>query len=246
MFDTLKKKISNAFNTKTAPSPVNVIENPLGIRIGSNINIKCNNALIYKIPLTKHSSYDIVAISKINISPVVTAFRFYDNKSVACKITPAENFIQILVSSRDNSIIECRLFQLIDEFFPATIVESKTWVGEEGSIIGSQSIDIDGVTYGIVDSWASGVERKNRGCRFIETIYEKLDGSIKSIAHHESMLYGKWAHEGNQIAEYVLASSTEVHIDSTSKVFMVGTNRLDGISLYRGIDIPLSDVVVNF
>lgn len=243
MFKSLTKRVTDAFNNKSEPKQINVIENPLGVRIGSNIVIKCNNALIYKIPLTKHPSYDISAISKIEISPIVTMFRLYDSKSIACKLTPAENFIQILVSNRDESIIECRLFQLIDEVFPSTIVEIKTWVGENGSIIGSPAINVEDVEYTIVDSWDDGSER---GKKFTEIIYEKLDGSVKNTVYHEAMLYGRWAHEEHQIAEFIMVSSEEVRIDNQSKVFMVGTNRIDGISLYRGIDIPLSDVVVNF
>jgi len=250
MFESLKKKVADKLFDKetvkaTITSSKSVIANPLGMQVGSNFTVKNNSSIIYKGLFQKQPEYTVKAIGVFEMNSAVKGYRFYASKDKTT-IAPADSFLQILVSKRDNTIEEVRMFSFLEEDYPTNNLQWKIWLGEEGSKIGKFDAEFAGRDFARLEAWARGNAEWVPAFEFRETVLEDNGGVTSNRISHESMLYGRWLHEEHQIAEFLLMSAEETHIDGSSTLYRAGNTTVSGIVMFAGMDVDIKEIVINY
>ncbi len=239
MFSALKKSISNALRAKKAPKEANKIKFDyagLCVRVGSELVVSNNNMLIYDSVCTKPTR---TAITNISITSVQrsTMYRLY--------LGP-DHFVQILINAK-NEVEECRLFSLVRVIQPSTsgewllYLQDRNYDPENLPIIGRDEVFLDDVSYCRLESWASPEPPWVEPLNLLEKRYG-VDGDVYNI-DNVIMAYGRWLHEGEEIAEYLLISSEEVVLDGPVEF----EAPMDcAVRYYVGLDISIDELSSSF
>lgn len=247
----LKKKVArwwlSGHGVEQVPDSQAKLSNPLGLRIGSCFTLRSNVPTIYKTLFRKQEDYNVSAISIAQLTPTVKLFRFYDCRQFGATLTAGDNFLQVLVHVNTGEVLECRMFMMQEEVFPRSTEEWLKWIGE-GSTIGLYDTVVGDRPFIRMEGWSDTDGDWSAPKTFTETVYENTDNVVENVAKHSAMQYGRYARdEASGVAEYAIISSVAVAANAQSRRFAFTTGYLvEGIGVYVGIDIPVTDVIVNF
>lgn len=234
MFDKFKKNTAKKILGTDQPIEKKAFV-PFDLRLGSKFVLKNNSYFIHKT-LFKNvkDGYTVNAIGKFTLQGYTKVFRFYLNNTTDAM--PCQHFLQVVVDTETEDLLEVRMFALRKVHNPTTEAAWNKWVGVAGCQIGDIEATCAERTFGRMESWADPDEDWVQPVQVDESI-ETEDKFIR-ITHiaHECMLYGRWANEELEVAEYLLLSSVETRYKDGSQT--------DAVVKYVGIDVAAPELEI--
>ncbi|MBV5347815.1 DUF2491 family protein [bacterium] len=220
MFEGLMKKAARFINGADKIIPREVT--PFDLHLKSNLVISTNIHTIYKSKVTLSPFTTVTAIGYITLGDF-KIYRFYIGEN---------NFLQVITDLAGN-LQECRAFSVYDMLYPSTPAHWSKQIGINTGRIGMYTYSLaDGTDYLRLDSWADAEDDWAAPINFDETI--KMSGN-EVLRSHQAMAYGRWLHEDNKIAEFLIVSSETRRNEK-------GYVTAELISVAVGIDINPADV----
>lgn len=222
MFDKLKKKIaSKVFRSdrETVDPTSDIDVCPLDIHIGGLLAIRSNNDVIYdsciRLPKNQVSVRDIGTFD-IGTSKV---WRVYISD---------DTMLQIIVDHSTSLMEECRLFRKVDTYLPTTPESWEEWEERASNFLFHHA----NKEYTRMDSWADPELDHAPLVSFCEVNQDETRRVV-----YTAMCFGRWLDEDIQVAEYLLATTEEHHVDTSPDTIVKAC-------IYIGLDIDPNEIRV--
>jgi hypothetical protein len=195
---------------------------PMGLRIGSMVNITSADAILagdqLKIKIPPQDMM-VMAYGKFAVGPYA-GHRFYMSSD------SGELYTLQIVTDEKGKITECKLFSLHDEF-PETNWDF--WLSDRDGYIGLSAFDLkDGTRYLrawendldeiVIDSNDSGQITHIPPVKYSETVYTDPFGIEKRQIDYDSMMYGRDV--TTDIQEYMMVSAAQEPGSATVQIII--------------------------
>lgn len=209
---------------------------PLNIRIGSKVSFETTTFIIHHNLLmdAPFGDFIVTAWEEMPLSEGEKCHRFFlTNEKDSNRIV----MLQIIANS-DGHLSEGKLFDVYDEVTPSSDDDWGFWLNDDTGAIGRMSFSINDdrkgdIEYGRDEAWAESDSERIYPFQFNGNIRTHSKDDEPTEASHQMMMYGRWADESEEIAEYCLLSLDE-------------TKELSAISVYVGIDMANSGITVKY
>jgi hypothetical protein len=195
--------VKSVFASRKSGSPVDK-NLPLGLHLQGKVELDATRFTLYgdrlltTFPGREHI---IAAYGRVPFGDAVL-HRFYLQGE-----DDAQSMLEILVDS-GGGLQECRLFRTLDEIMPEDSEEWGFWLAREDGSIGWSAFQTrDGVLFD--RAWDDAAANRVMPFDLSETLYLDSAGEKVLTVNHQAMLYGRWADEEDEIAEYALLSAED-------------------------------------
>jgi len=195
-------EVRSAFSSrKGAPMDRNL---PLGLHLQGKIELEVTRFTLYGdrlLTVFPGREQLVIAYGRIPFGDGVL-HRFYLQGE-----QDAQSLLEILVDPK-GAIQDCRLFRTLDEVTPNDSEEWGFWLDPQDGSIGWSAFETrDGVLFDC--AWDDADADRVAPFELQETVYLDSAGQQTVTVDHQAMLYGRWADEEDEVAEYVLLSAED-------------------------------------
>ena len=196
-------EVKSVFTSRKSGKPVDR-NLPLGLHLQGKIELEATRFTLYgdrlltEFPGREHL---IEAYGRVPFGDGVL-HRFYLQGE-----NDTQSMLEILVDAKE-ALQECRLYRTLDEVMPESSDEWGFWLAPEDGSIGWSAFETrDGVLFD--RAWDDAAADRVAPFELTETLYLDSAGEKTLTISHQAMLYGRWADEEDEIAEYVLLSAED-------------------------------------